>query len=665
MPRPLLVVLAAALSFVACKKATSSDAPTPPFAAQPTSTAELDALWALAPDGAKMGFVVSPRGLAMIEHAWQDIEAFVKTAPELAPFALEMQAEIQKKLGVSSLSLAAAGLSADKGFATFGIVEKSTVVIAPVVDRDKFLAAVKGTKGTDYDTIDQLRCKTVRGRYACAEDVAQLDKLGGGAKLRDQLAPAGTRGEIELAGEVEHVKFAVVAQLARGAFVVRGSVTGLPRELKDVGWGKSAPRAPKDAAGFFVIAMQPAIEKLAKQAPDMPLFSGATAKDAANAIVGVVTVVVPGGTSDIDARAPLRDGKPIAPIVEHCAQVPPVARLGATFVDGKCHIAVPQAKGAAADIWVDGDELRATITGLPASGTGVAMTAIGDELAHGEWAVAMWGRGTMLAGGFGQLVPVAALPPELMIGLRAVAMIDEHALAFAVDGDSAKFVFAVRTAWANPDDVVAKLAALDIKDVLAGTAADKAKAIADAAPNSPFAADFRAGTGGMMALVTPLGVLAAVAVPAFLEYMKRSKKSEPEANLNRIGKNAKRMYNEVGQFPAGKAARLPANAQQQFGNNCCGGRGGTIAMPGPSVNNKCSADRAAFANDPVWKQLELSIDEPTMYQYEYASDGKTFTARAIGDVDCDGVSATWELRGSISAAGNPVVELVKPPPGVY
>jgi hypothetical protein len=147
--------------------------------------------------------------------------------------------------------------------------------------------------------------------------------------------------------------------------------------------------------------------------------------------------------------------------------------------------------------------------------------------------------------------------------------------------------------------------------------------------------------------------------------MKKSKKSEAEANLNRIGKNAKRAFNELGQFPVGKAALLPANALQEFGNNCCGGRGGTIAMPGPNVNNKCSVDPAAFANDPVWKQLEVAIDEPSQYQYDYESDGKTFTARAIGDVDCDTVSATWELRGSVSAAGNPVVELVKPRPGVY
>jgi hypothetical protein len=36
------------------------------------STAELDALWAMAPASAKAGIVVSPRGLVMLEPAWHD-----------------------------------------------------------------------------------------------------------------------------------------------------------------------------------------------------------------------------------------------------------------------------------------------------------------------------------------------------------------------------------------------------------------------------------------------------------------------------------------------------------------------------------------------------------------------------------------------------------------
>src|SRR3954463_16701062 len=48
-----------------------------------------------------------------------------------------------------------------------------------------------------------------------------------------------------------------------------------------------------------------------------------------------------------------------------------------------------------------------------------------------------------------------------------------------------------------------------------------------------------------------LGVGAAVAIPAFMDYTKRSKKSESALQLNKLGKNAQRAYAETGSFPPG------------------------------------------------------------------------------------------------------------------
>lgn len=33
------------------------------------------------------GIVVTPRGVGMLDHAWQDIRTFLRTAPELAPYS--------------------------------------------------------------------------------------------------------------------------------------------------------------------------------------------------------------------------------------------------------------------------------------------------------------------------------------------------------------------------------------------------------------------------------------------------------------------------------------------------------------------------------------------------------------------------------------------------
>lgn len=55
---------------------------------------------------------------------------------------------------------------------------------------------------------------------------------------------------------------------------------------------------------------------------------------------------------------------------------------------------------------------------------------------------------------------------------------------------------------------------------------------------------------------------------------------------------------------------------------------------------------------PTWRALNFKIDSPHRYQYEYVSDGKSFTARAIGDLDCDGVLSTFERVGLIDRDGN-------------
>ena len=62
----------------------------------------------------------------------------------------------------------------------------------------------------------------------------------------------------------------------------------------------------------------------------------------------------------------------------------------------------------------------------------------------------------------------------------------------------------------------------------------------------------------LMIVVAIIGILAAVAIPAFLDYMKRSKSSEAGLNLNKVGKSAKRVFGEIGTFPAGNGALLPA-----------------------------------------------------------------------------------------------------------
>src|SRR6266478_1926075 len=63
-----------------------------------------------------------------------------------------------------------------------------------------------------------------------------------------------------------------------------------------------------------------------------------------------------------------------------------------------------------------------------------------------------------------------------------------------------------------------------------------------------------------------------------------------------------------------------------------------------------------WTSDPVWTALEFQIDEPNLFHYSYESDGKTFKATAVGDLDCDGKPSTYTLDGK-SENGNPSVTL--------
>jgi Tfp pilus assembly protein PilE len=150
-------------------------------------------------------------------------------------------------------------------------------------------------------------------------------------------------------------------------------------------------------------------------------------------------------------------------------------------------------------------------------------------------------------------------------------------------------------------------------------------------------------SSGSATVVAVVGILAAVAIPAFMDYMKRSKQSEAALLLNKIGKNAKRAYAETGKYPAGRSPLTPAQP-------CCG-----------QPNNHCPAAPSLYAANPVWAALDFQIDEPTLFQYSYSAtaDGQRFIAKAVGDLDCDGVFITYELTGTVSN-GSPTVTLTEP-----
>ena len=146
----------------------------------------------------------------------------------------------------------------------------------------------------------------------------------------------------------------------------------------------------------------------------------------------------------------------------------------------------------------------------------------------------------------------------------------------------------------------------------------------------------------LMIVVAIIGILAAVAIPAFMDYMKKSKKTEASLQLNKIGKNSKVLYNTNAQFSQGTVTPKPTTFSA-----------GTVCK---------MAVETDWASDTGWAALDFQIDEPNLFQYNYVPTSLTVAqATAVGDLDCDGTAITYTLDLT-APQGNAAATITEPPP---
>ena len=136
----------------------------------------------------------------------------------------------------------------------------------------------------------------------------------------------------------------------------------------------------------------------------------------------------------------------------------------------------------------------------------------------------------------------------------------------------------------------------------------------------------------LMIVVVILGILAAVAIPAFTRYVKRSKTAEATGNITKIYQ---------GQLTYFQAAL--ERGTQTYVN-------ASSALPTASPSAaKYTANVSIWAADANWTAVGFSLD--SAHYYQYVSPGATtdFTARAVGNLDGDATYATFERTGSITS----------------
>ncbi len=153
------------------------------------------------------------------------------------------------------------------------------------------------------------------------------------------------------------------------------------------------------------------------------------------------------------------------------------------------------------------------------------------------------------------------------------------------------------------------------------------------------------GGGTGMVIVAGVGVLAAVAGPAFMQYTAKTKTTEAVMFLKEMSHSAGAHYR-----------RSKSGAPLSIGKGTTKNSFPASVGPTPPLGT-CCADGGKCRpapdawNHPTWRALDFSISDPHYFSYEFKSsndDGVvSYTALAYGDLDCDGVYSTYSLYGQV------------------
>src|SRR5688572_17811594 len=141
----------------------------------------------------------------------------------------------------------------------------------------------------------------------------------------------------------------------------------------------------------------------------------------------------------------------------------------------------------------------------------------------------------------------------------------------------------------------------------------------------------------LMFVVAIIGVLCAIAIPAYSRNVRKARSSEASIELAKIH-TASMAY--IYEESRSKPASFPAAQAATPAQSCC-------EYPG----NKCPTNMDSW-DTPTWEKLHFAMRDAHYFRYEYQSEGNTadggtatFTARASGDLDCDGVDEVQEVTG--------------------
>ena len=163
----------------------------------------------------------------------------------------------------------------------------------------------------------------------------------------------------------------------------------------------------------------------------------------------------------------------------------------------------------------------------------------------------------------------------------------------------------------------------------------------------------------VMIVVVILGVLASVAVPAFINYIRRAKTAEAQDKISQIYRAAI-TYFQTQQFGRGLGDAITC----QFPNSVGPTPGPCATACADETDGRCvprsdgtgTYDPQVTWDTPSWIAVDFAINDPHYYVYMLVSAnadaaggvGSEFTARASGNLDGDNVCSTFERVGIVN-----------------
>lgn len=166
----------------------------------------------------------------------------------------------------------------------------------------------------------------------------------------------------------------------------------------------------------------------------------------------------------------------------------------------------------------------------------------------------------------------------------------------------------------------------------------------------------------VMIVVFIVGALAAIAIPAFTRYVRKSRSAEAAGHLNKMWAGSLTYYMaDFNSITNGVVQALPKQFPGPAGGWETEGLTGNGSNTPPHccelTGSKCPGGSPLWRTDPVWLALKFALADPHLYLPGYSSTGtgsdSRFTASAQGSAGANcSHFATFSRDGFITSAGD-------------